>query len=57
MTREIKKDCFGYQVLTGKCNVMKELECKKDVCPFYKTRAQFEADREKYPMKKKEVRK
>lgn len=57
MMGEVKKDCFGYQVLTGKCSVMNELECSRGACAFFKTRAQFEADREKYPMKKKEVRK
>lgn len=41
---EPKKDCFGYRM--GKCKVLAELVCEKRNCSFYKTKEQFERERE-----------
>lgn len=41
-------DCFG-NVAGGKhCHILTEDMCLYGKCPFYKTRAQFDADRERY---------
>ena len=41
----MKKDCFGYRM--GKCKVLTECVCEKRQCSFYKTKEQFEEDRER----------
>ena len=51
---EIKKDCFGYDLIGVRCKVMTELICRHKECTFYKTKEQFNADREKYPYGGKE---
>ena len=47
---DIKTDCFAYMGSRRRegCGVMKELICSKRSCSFYKTREQYEKDREKY---------
>lgn len=45
---EVKKDCFGYRGKC-KCDALKWTYCTEEECKFYKTKKQFEKDREKYP--------
>lgn len=45
-------DCFGYRVKS--CAVLKEWynpvgNCKCEKCPFFKTHAQIEEDKKRYP--------
>lgn len=42
----IKTNCFGYRC--GQCTILTELVCMERKCSFYKTKAQFEQDRNKY---------
>ena len=42
----MNKDCFGYKA--GKCTVLSEMVCVKKECSFYKTKDQYNSDREKY---------
>lgn len=48
-----KKDCFGYKM--GKCTVLTDLVCSQGKCSFYKTREQYNRDREKAEKRNKEV--
>lgn len=41
------EDCFGNVAGRKHCHVLTEDVCLYGKCPFYKTRAQFEADRKK----------
>ena len=45
MPYEAKTDCFGYKA--GRCTVLTELFCTKEKCAFYKTKEQYDSDREK----------
>ena len=45
---EAKKDCFGYCKEKNTCSVLRRLFCKTEQCGFYKTRKQFDADKEKW---------
>ena len=45
MPYEAKRDCFGYKA--GRCTVLTELFCTKENCAFYKTKEQYDKDREK----------
>ena len=42
------KDCFAYLEKCNRCSILNETVCKKSDCTFYKTREQYDADREKY---------
>ena len=42
------EDCFGNVAGRMHCHILIEDMCLYGACPFYKTRAQFEADRKKY---------
>lgn len=48
---EIKTDCFGYNKANKKCTVLRDTYCRKEECVFYKTREQYQADKEKYERK------
>ena len=43
----IRDDCFGFR--QKQCRIVPTLECQFGECPFYKSREQDWADREKYP--------
>ena len=45
---EIRKDCFGYTPGKKECQVLTETICASGKCSFFKTKAQFLEDREKY---------
>lgn len=45
----IKKDCFAYKEKQKKCSALNELVCEKRKCRFFKTKEQFNEEREKYP--------
>ncbi len=38
---EVKKDCFAYEEITGKCRALTELVCKNKKCSFYKSKNRF----------------
>lgn len=42
------EDCFGNVAGRLHCHILTEDMCLYGKCPFYKTRAQFDADRVKY---------
>lgn len=46
---QVKTDCFGFR--RGVCTVLYELVCEKRNCSFYKTCAQYQADKRKYSYK------
>ncbi len=41
------EDCFARG--KGQCGILKETLCKTGKCRFYKSKKQYEADKEKYP--------
>ena len=41
------EDCFA--LVSVRCGVLNEPLCKNGKCPFYKSKAQYEADKKKYP--------
>lgn len=45
----IKTDCFAYEQkgYIGNCKALKDLYCAKGKCAFYKTKEQYNKDREK----------
>ena len=48
---EIKTDCFAYRperIRINPCSALDDLYCKCEICSFYKTKEQFDAEIEKY---------
>ena len=45
---KIKTDCFAYYEKCKKSSVLNVLICKKRECTFYKTREQYDEERQKY---------
>ena len=45
---KIKTDCFAWNSDKCCCNALSDLMCKRGGCPFYKTVAQNELERQKY---------
>jgi len=43
----VKTDCVGWDKDARCCTMLSELLCARKKCPFYKTKEQAEADREK----------
>ena len=46
----MKTDCFAYKN-ERKCLALNELVCKNRECRFFKTKEQFNEEREKYPVR------
>ena len=44
----IKRECFAWNEAWGCCNALSEVICQTRQCPFYKTTAQNEHDKQKY---------
>ncbi|MEE1503891.1 MAG: hypothetical protein UGF89_06580 [Acutalibacteraceae bacterium] len=45
---EIKENCFAFKNTgTDGCWALRSLECKKRVCPFFKTKEQIKAENER----------
>ncbi len=45
---QIKRDCFAWNEARNYCNALSEVLCATKQCPFYKTSAQNEQDKQKY---------
>ncbi len=44
---KLYEDCFARG--KGQCGILKETLCKTGKCRFYKSKKQYEDDKEKYP--------
>lgn len=44
---KLYEDCFAR--VGRQCGILKETLCKTGKCSFYKSKQQYEADKEKYP--------
>lgn len=46
----VRKDCFAYKTENGKikCIALREMECTKGQCKFYKSREQYRKEVKKY---------
>ncbi len=45
---KIKYDCFAWNEAHNCCNALSEVLCQTRACPFYKTTAQNEQDKQKH---------
>ena len=43
---QIKRDCFAWNEARNYCNALSEVLCATKQCPFYKTSAQNEHDKQ-----------